>query len=218
MRILCLHGRGTNVEVIQMLGVATHIPNGCTFDFHEGSLSCPPAPEIAGMPGVSSQQKFLSYFDLSSSRSCEGALKGIEDHVSKSGPFDALMAFSEGAAVASTFILSEGLKGLSPFKMAIFFCGGVPADPVALQRGEVHLLALGENETYSIKIPTVHVYGAKDPRMDEFGIGLSSICQDNLKTEIIHGGGHEIPGRKMDGIVSRVLSAIREARGKGVSS
>ncbi|KAF9887701.1 hypothetical protein FE257_009654 [Aspergillus nanangensis] len=44
-----------------------------------------------------------------------------------------------------------------------------------------------------IGIPTVHVYGAKDPRFGA-GVWLSGVCEGGSKRRVFdHGGGHEIP-------------------------
>jgi predicted esterase len=168
----------------------------------------------AEIEGLSGQHTCFSYFDLASPGSCRDALERLEDHVVKFGPYMGMMAFSEGAAVAATFILSEATKGLRPIKFAIFMSGGVPADPVALKSNKIELLSLGSQGSYSISIPTVNVYGATDPGKDEFGIALSAICQANTNVDIVHGGGHEIPGRKMGNTVSDMLSAIKAACGK----
>ncbi|KAL4802507.1 serine hydrolase FSH [Aspergillus unguis] len=45
-------------------------------------------------------------------------------------------------------------------------------------------------EWAGIRIPTVHVYGAKDPRMPA-GIQLAEFCPERV--EFDHGGGHDIP-------------------------
>lgn len=45
---------------------------------------------------------------------------------------------------------------------------------------------------YRISIPTVHVYGSKDPRYAA-GVHLSGICDPEKRRTYNHGGGHEIP-------------------------
>lgn len=45
---------------------------------------------------------------------------------------------------------------------------------------------------YRIDIPTVHVYGSKDPRYAA-GVHLSGICNPDKRRTYNHGGGHEIP-------------------------
>ncbi|KAJ5167791.1 uncharacterized protein N7482_003385 [Penicillium canariense] len=45
---------------------------------------------------------------------------------------------------------------------------------------------------YRIPIPTVHIYGFKDPRYAA-GVHLSAICQPEKRRTYNHEGGHEIP-------------------------
>ena len=45
---------------------------------------------------------------------------------------------------------------------------------------------------YRINIPTVHIYGSKDPRWAA-GVHLSGICEPTKRRTYDHGGGHEIP-------------------------
>lgn len=55
------------------------------------------------------------------------------------------------------------------FKCAIFFSGGVLADPVALvEKGEIRWLS-GERDGVKIEVPTAHVWGANDVLYPDFG-------------------------------------------------
>ncbi|KAJ5455299.1 Serine hydrolase FSH [Penicillium sp. IBT 31633x] len=45
---------------------------------------------------------------------------------------------------------------------------------------------------YRINLPTVHIYGSKDPRYAA-GVHLSGICEPEKRRTYDHGGGHEIP-------------------------
>lgn len=45
---------------------------------------------------------------------------------------------------------------------------------------------------YRIDIPTLHVYGSKDPRYAA-GVHLSGVCNPEKRRTYDHGGGHEIP-------------------------
>lgn len=67
-------------------------------------------------------------------------------------------------------------------------------------------------EGVRIQIPTVHVYGAKDPRWPA-SLQLAFLCR-NRKT-YDHGGGHDIPrttevSEKMAGLVMELLKEIGE--------
>ncbi|KFY76981.1 hypothetical protein V499_03501 [Pseudogymnoascus sp. VKM F-103] len=57
-----------------------------------------------------------------------------------------------------------------------------------------------------IQIPTVHVYGAKDPRFPA-SITMAQFCDETVRRTFDHGGGHEIP-RKRD--VSKTIAELVE--------
>ncbi len=49
-------------------------------------------------------------------------------------------------------------------------------------------------EDLKIKIPTVHVYGAKDPKYVA-SMQLVHFCEENRRRTFDHGGGHDVPRR-----------------------
>ena len=183
-------------------------------------------------------------------------------------PYDAVLCFSQGCAVISSFILhhnNEHPEQSLPFKAAVFICGGIPLDtlshmglPVppaaweinnatgqqlhkkagaageeikalmksgnarqAMGRGlwdrtdglihqvpgnyDPHRLppSLLQTDVYGldvtrfphclkINIPTVHIYGIKDPRYTS-SMQLAHFCAADKRKVYDHGGGHEIP-------------------------
>ncbi|KAH7020314.1 serine hydrolase FSH [Ilyonectria destructans] len=61
-----------------------------------------------------------------------------------------------------------------------------------------------------ISIPTVHIYGSKDPRWPA-GIQLAEFCEDRLEYD--HGGGHDIPrstevSNKIADMITQLMSQI----------
>ena len=56
-----------------------------------------------------------------------------------------------------------------------------------------------------IKIPTVHVYGSKDPRWPA-GIQLAEFCDDRVEYD--HSGGHDIP--RSTEVSNRIANLIRD--------
>lgn len=69
-----------------------------------------------------------------------------------------------------------------------------PKDVFGLDFEEIRSIATGWGHNGSrgclVKIPTVHVYGAKDPRFPG-SLQLSMFCENRLLYD--HGGGHDIP-------------------------
>jgi hypothetical protein len=109
-----------------------------------------------------------------------------------------------------TYIIDEVRKGNTPFKMALFFCGGMPVDPAALGGDTITPISPRDFDVRQALMPTIHVYGANDPWKDKFGRELSELCQGNSDAAIVHNGGHEIPGRQMAHVVAQVVSAVQK--------
>lgn len=65
---------------------------------------------------------------------------------------------------------------------------------------------------FRVAIPTVHVYGSKDPRYAA-GVHLSGICLPENRRTFNHEGGHEIPRSPVvsDSIANLVRWALTEA-------
>lgn len=161
----------------------------------------------------------------------------MTDLLSRSGPYDAVMCFSQGCYLVASALLLHKVHNPTappPFKAAIFICGGAPlliaedtgfhisqetwdrdrAGNAALsaQADSEAILAQGSNRwvgggsevvdeeavradmsgPYTISIPTVHVYGSKDPKYVA-GVQLSGLCEAKKRRVFNHKGGHEIP-------------------------
>ena len=108
--------------------------------------------------------------------------------------------------------LSPQTERISPlFKCAVFFSGGVPADPVAMVEQKQLRWLSGEADGVLIEVPTAHVWGANDGLYPEFGPVLSGLCRGEVRSVVVHGGGHEVPGRRDAEGVGRAVRAIRRA-------
>ncbi|KAL4964302.1 serine hydrolase FSH [Aspergillus stella-maris] len=57
-----------------------------------------------------------------------------------------------------------------------------------------------------IDIPTVHIYGGKDPRWPA-GIQLAEFCERSKREEFDHGGGHDIP--RTSEVSGRIAGLVR---------
>ena len=128
------------------------------------------------------------------------SLTFINDIVKLHGPFDGLMGFSQGAAVASLLAgmqkQGKALPGHPPLQFLICFAGIRVRDP----RLEQYYEALGN-------VPAVHVIGDKDP------VKLMTnhlIEAFNSPLVISHPRGHVVPGLQGDDLAR--LRAFLEAR------
>ena len=153
-------------------------------------------------PFVSSEDEFLQYIDVSSRESCQKGLQDLDAYVTEEGPFDGVMAFSQGAGLAASLIVHRAQQDVGqarlrpPFDCAIFFSGGIPEDPRKMLRDEPRSWMRFEEYGELIDIPTVHIWGRNDRIYPDFGPVLSRLCKRAEREELVHDGGHEIPGAK----------------------
>ena len=138
------------------------------------------------------------------------ALNDLEAFIAAEGPFDGVLAFSQGATLATTYIVRQARRDPAtvPFKCAIFFSGGIPCDPSLLERGEVRELDFATDGEV-IRIPTANIWGRQDEML--WGPALNQLCAASMRTSFVHDGGHEIPGSKMKDAVTESVNAIRRA-------
>ena len=175
---------------------------------------------------TASEDEFFAYYDPGSAATYLKALEDVRNYVEREGPFDAVMAFSQGASLAATYIAdwrssgqpqksdadfnkSGSGAGPNPFNCAVFFSGGPPCDVAALRRGEVRYL----DSVVVIDIPTVHVWGAKENVNKEDNIKLSKACNPKKMTILVHDGGHEpIGATKHNSMqLTKVVQAVLRA-------
>jgi hypothetical protein len=152
---------------------------------------------------------------LSTNSYCQ-AVDQLEAFAATEGPFDGLLAFSQGATIAGTLLAKKYLNRepmstvtrLTSFKCAIFFSALQPVDYDALVQGNVRALDASVDGAF-LKIPTVHVWGSKDSIWSDGSKALSNVCIASIREIYVHDGGHEIPGPRSSGSVTEIVKAIR---------
>lgn len=140
------------------------------------------------------------------------ATEDLKSYIAADGPFDGVIGYSQGAAIAATLLLQEHAarpsQPQSLFRCAIFLSGGVPFDPAAMGRGECrHLDPTADGEP--IPIPTANIWGMNDVNFPNTSPKLSKLCKAECRTEVIHQGGHEIPAMKGE-ILTNIVHAVKE--------
>jgi len=222
MHFLCLHGMGTNNEIFKLHTSAIRRLLGPehTYDFVEGTVNCRPAPGVERLQSIplqftdSEDTGFYMYLDVRSVDSIKSALEDLADYVETAGPFDGVMAFSQGAGLAAGLIIQQAQKNPTTylfrpiFKCAIFFSGGIPGDPASLERGTLRLMS-GEQDGEVIQVPTAHIWGNKDTQYPEFGPVLAGLSSEANRETVIWDGGHEVPGISGKG-VTEAVAAIKK--------
>ncbi|KAK4452025.1 serine hydrolase FSH [Podospora aff. communis PSN243] len=142
MRFLCLHGMGTNPEILeaQLDPMRSRLPPTWEFEFLEGEVSTSPFPDIGeAYPGP-----YLCYYRYPTQEAVQSAVDTVLDVAQSDGPFDAVLGFSNGAALTATALATAASRNPSeppPFRAAIFFSC---ITPYRLNSGPVTLTLEGD--------------------------------------------------------------------------
>ncbi|XP_049403303.1 rhodanese-like domain-containing protein 6 [Solanum stenotomum] len=123
-------------------------------------------------------QKQTEGFDIS--------IAYLKDLYSKTGPFDGILGFSQGAAMAALVCLhQQKLRGEMEFRFAIL-CSGFAVNMNNCQQG-------------SINVPSLHIFGndkGKDRQIEsQASRHLASVFENGCSVVIEHDFGHIIPTR-----------------------
>jgi len=181
-----------------------------------------------------SSEEFLQYADDTDPKSCLRALLDLDLYVEEEGPFDAVMAFSQGAGLAASLLIHRMQKDprqartFPVFRCAVFFSGGVPADPRGVEAAataETGMAEEGADTTTNvgamprrlmnfeedgeiIVIPTAHIWGSHDTMYPTFGPVLSRVCKSSQREMFIHEGAHEVLGAKDPNSLQKLVTII----------
>ncbi|KAI0165366.1 DUF341 domain protein [Hypoxylon sp. FL1284] len=216
MRFLCLHGIGTNAKIFetQTAAIRYELGDQHTYRFVEGTLLSTAAPEIEKIATASDE--YFSYFDVDDASSLVSSLHLLDRYLTVEGPFDGIMAFSQGVTLAATYLAYKRRKGCQPdayFKCAIFFSAAGLVDLDSLGRG--HIIpskAASELEC----IPSAHIWGRNDLECPA-PVVADAFSSENREV-YVHEGGHEIPGPSMNASVKACVRIIRRTVSRGNSS
>ena len=151
---------------------------------------------------------YYDFFDASSIRT---AVDDLDEYIAVEGPFDGVLAFSMGAALASTLMIRKALENpldSNPvFKCAIFVSGAQPFDYGALTRGEIRLID-ESTDGVVINVPTANIWSSTDTEWPGAGVELKKLCESRGRTEFVHEGGHEMPGGPKE-VVTGMADVVR---------
>lgn len=166
--------------------------------------------ELTALSNPSAQH--YAYYDNKSTPSFITALDNLEAYVEAEGPFDGVLAYSQGAGLVAMLLVRR--QYLHPdkvplFRCAILFSPGHVFDPMMyLETGEVRVLEGVPEGKSALSFPVVVIYGEED----ELRHGCSqfaALCDPDLLSVFVHEGGHEVPGL---GAKSSLLGAVKMAR------
>jgi pimeloyl-ACP methyl ester carboxylesterase len=153
----------------------------------------------------------FAYFDAGSTSSVITALDHLDTYLATQGPFDGVIAFSQGAGLAAMHIVRkeyENPVGKPPFKCAILFSPNALYDPRAwVETGEVRPLDPAV-DGHPIKIPTFVAWGEQDAWKEECET-VSRLCNPEKLFSFVHRGSHEIPGVGLKEEVAPMMKLVK---------
>ncbi|KAJ5526484.1 hypothetical protein N7494_013134 [Penicillium frequentans] len=187
MRIICLHGNGTNSAImkLQTAPLIHELEEDHEFEFVEGTLQAPMAEGIESLT-TPADQDFFAFYNPDDAATLPVALDQLSSYVDAQGPFDGVMAFSAGAALAALYLLQHWEQGKPlPFRFAVFF---------STASSDAELAQLGLAPTPGcLKLPTAHIWGQNDLTAPTGGADMASLCDTSQAFVSVHEGGHEFP-------------------------
>ncbi|KAF6223246.1 hypothetical protein HO133_000088 [Letharia lupina] len=207
MRVLCLHGYGSNSNVTksqaaplkQELRRVVGDDARLDFTYLQGRVESTPYPGV----GEFFSPPFYRHWDGDSPSSVLAAAELIASSVSTNKP-DVIFAHSEGGAAALSTLLHRPLSVqclvlLSPFP---------PFDASGRRRLDVSLSGIP-----LVRIPTLFVRGESDPWAHFVALTEGLVDERNL-TVYSWKGGHEVPNSSERGMWAQIAQKMVEILNK----
>lgn len=147
MRFLCLHGRGTNSNILEAqlskfdrasrhrgrtdrwsitAALRSRLSAQHSFDFLDAEHTCVAAPGIAALY----PSPYFCWYERGGPGEVKAALEFLVSVIEEDGPYDGVIGFSEGAALLASLLLFDEYTSTQPrFKIAILFSSVIPLVP-----------------------------------------------------------------------------------------
>lgn len=191
LRVLALHGRGSNNDITSVQCVSLELHDRVDVDALAAPLDDAPYARVFEML---SERPFRCWWKgAAAPESLEPALRGVLAFVDEHGPYDGLYGFSQGAGVVAALCapgVCEALGATRTWAFVILAGANSLADGAA--RALVAAATDGEApaERPPIDVPSLHLIGRLD------AVRLLSAEAARLfrnPTVVYHGAGHELP-------------------------
>lgn len=127
VRVLCLHGMGTDASILraQLSPSLSLLPPSYSFTFPDAPILCDPSPGVEDFYNG----PYRCWFNTPTTEKVAQANAYLKEFLTQSGPFDVVIGFSQGAALAASLLLHQRIedpKAEPWFKAAIFICSPLP--------------------------------------------------------------------------------------------
>ena len=151
---------------------------------------------LRGAPSGMTPEEKIRYLERRLPRSgvplLQEIILGIHRKFVEEGPFDCILGYSEGAAIAATFVVDSLTKfaagdNIGTPRCAVFLNG---CPPMSMDQKNDSLLA--DKDGQVITIPTCHILAHNDV-MAYASTALYHLCDEELAMVLDHGRGHSLP-------------------------
>jgi len=192
MQLLVLHGFRTNAEIaqVQLAPVLSFVCSQCVCEY----VQAPHKATGPADPAIPAEFDLFEWWGEWEEKSDHGYLEawrgpcydGLQEslawltkYITEHGPFDGIVGFSQGAAMAALVLAQQQALGVNNFKFGIMFSG-------------VAMPCIAGSIFKQIQIPTLHVYDQSEEFVSEME-GLHNACEVSSTQRIFHSEGHNIP-------------------------
>ena len=238
-RILCLHGGGVNAEVfrLQMRAIIASLKPYFRFVFADAPFLCDAGPGI--VPVYESFGPFRRWFrwqedqpsidDDSAIEEIKYSLNTAMERDRGSGPFVAVMGFSQGAKLAASLLYEQQLRKEAPqsgepetdFRFGILLAGRSPLISLSELSADLGLGSVGGipgatefkalEDNRRLMLPTIHVHGLKDPGLELHRQLLKNYCDPSSISLVEWDGEHRVPVQTIDvvAVTSQIVSLAK---------
>ncbi|RMZ80446.1 hypothetical protein DV737_g3021, partial [Chaetothyriales sp. CBS 132003] len=130
MKILCLHGYGTNAAVLenQLQAVLSLADKDIEPLYLDGEIEAPKATSLSAF----TKGTFYCYYDAFDPASVKKAHEMLNEVIEEEGPFDGIVGFSQGGSLAVAYLLQHEIDHPNepvPFKFAAIFSSIISFTP-----------------------------------------------------------------------------------------
>ncbi|KAK6223884.1 hypothetical protein LQW54_000028 [Pestalotiopsis sp. IQ-011] len=246
-RMLLLHGGGTNPRIFkaQCRVLERALKSHFRFVYPEAPYECQPGPDVVSVYSEYGPfKRWLPWLPEHTERDDETTIADImgnikaamdeDDRKGATGPFVAMLGFSQGAKLAASLLFKHqkrierlGKDTTGPdWKFAVLMAGRAPLvslDPEVFKStmlhdpSEITLSAQPElmdaaSEEHILRLPTIHVHGLYDPNIDLHRDLLENYCDGDTVRVLEWDGGHRVPLKATDinPIVEYILEFAEE--------
>ncbi|KAM7205907.1 Serine hydrolase (FSH1) domain containing protein [Rhypophila sp. PSN 637] len=206
------YGRGTDVKVFERQTATLRQALGRTheFVFLTGTVPSRAPGEVDGHDATLGSAPWTNdgYRFLGEDRETNMALlNDLIRSVLELGPFDGVMGFSEGGAVAASLLVEDTRRPFARFRCGIFLSAARPPDPDNIMTGSDRRLDF-YTDGVVLNIPTAHIWSPSGEICPGMGRNLALLCNQTLREEFVHLLGHQVPGSVSDEFLSGTIKAI----------